>query len=89
MDVLFIIRREGYRYEDLNERNKESMDWLKFLQKEFEDSYTPVEEYDEDSILGKMCNEIAGEVIEDIKRWLESTIADIQISMIEDQPDDV
>ncbi len=86
MDTLRIIEREGYTYSDLNSDNKHSIGWLRFLLEDFDDyEYLDGDINDKDSIIGKIKAEIVGNVVEDIKDWMEIRIAEYQIAMIEGQ----
>lgn len=86
MDALRTIQRDGYRYEDLTPENRRAVDYMRALVQDFEDGFC----YGEDeptgyTTLDRIISDVAGEVIGAAERWLEITIAEIQISMIESQ----
>ena len=79
---------EGYTYDDLNKENKEIIKWLCYLREDF-DSFSYEAEWDSSQILTKLIEEIAEDVIEEVKTWIECQIRDYQISMIENQEENV
>lgn len=89
MDVIGIINKEGYRREDLTEENNFIMGWLDHLYESIDGFEADYETETEDTtLLEKIKNEIAIETIEELKRYLQGTIAEIQISLIENQPEE-
>lgn len=91
MNPFIIINKDGYRYEDLTEENKKVIDWLNNLLDDM-DGFTADYELtlkDEDaSILEKMEAEIALNTMKKFKEYAEAQIADYQISLIENQPEE-
>lgn len=86
MQTLKIIEKEGYRFEDLTKENQEIIRWLKYLKEDFENFEYQHDEISE--ILTDIVSEIADDVIEEVKTWMEIQIADYQISMAENQPEE-
>lgn len=86
MNVLAIIEKDGYTFDDLTDRNKALVRELRLLEDEFQtfDYYTAEPE---ETILGKMKREVAAGVIAQVDDWLAAYIADVQISLIENQPE--
>ena len=86
-----IIKKEGYRYEDLTEEHKKLIDVLRWLQEDFEsfeynfDAYCEI--VDDDTIISKIEMEFAKKVIDGVKEWIDYRIADYQISLRESEPD--
>lgn len=90
MDVIRITNKEGYRYEDLTKENKDIIDWLNYLVNDidgFEYDYAEVQP-EHETTLDRIKNEIAVEVIEELKDYLKVTILEYQISLIENQPEE-
>lgn len=83
MDTLNIIQKEGYRAKDLNEENQWALHWLRYVEKNFINFEYEDFEAESDSILGKIKMEIAEDVIQQVKDWLEVEIAEIQIGLAE------
>ncbi len=84
MNTRAIIEQEGYRVEDLNERHQEVLTWLRYLADDFEQCF----EYENDceyGIIGDLKDEIARDVIEQVKTWLEIQIAEYQIGFAENE----
>lgn len=87
MDTRRIIQNDGYTFDDLTDENKEAIRWLRFLEDQV-DSFEANYLLDlGDSILNKIRKENAEELFEDLKEWISVEIAEIQISMIENQDD--
>lgn len=90
MNVFYIIKQKGYQFEDLNEENQHIVSWLKCLRKDMEN----FEYQDEDvalapeTIIGKMKQEIADDVLRQVLQNVDVLIADYQICLIENQPDE-
>lgn len=84
-----ICEKEGYRYEDLSDEHKKQIDVLNWLKEDFEsfddnlDAYCDI--YDDDTIISKIEMEIAEKVIEGVKLWFNSTIAEYQVSLAENE----
>lgn len=91
MNPFIIINKDGYRYEDLTEENKKVIDWLNNLLDDM-DGFTADYELtlkDEDaSMLEKIEAEIALNTMKEFKEYAEAQIADYQISLIENQPEE-
>lgn len=89
MDVFRIINQDGYKYDDLTDENKKVIDWCNYLiddLKGFEFDDDDVNCFDEDlTTIGKIKKEISDEVIEQIKEWLNTSVAEFQIVLIESQ----
>lgn len=80
---------EGYRYEDLNDENKNIIDWLNHLVEGLDGLKGDYELESEDTtILEKIRNEIAIQTIIEAKEWLDASIDEIQVSLIENQGDE-
>lgn len=80
---------EGYRYEDLTEENKNIIDWCKYLIEDidgFKADYEIETEYT--TTLDKITSEIAIDTINKLKKYLEGSVAEYQISLIENQPEE-
>lgn len=88
MDVFRIIKQKGYRFVDLNEDNQNRIAILNILRDDFEHF-----EYqggsDVSGIVNDMVQEIAEDVIEEVKLWLDIQIAEYQITLAENQEDEV
>lgn len=86
-----IIKKEGYRYEDLTEEHKKLIDVLRWLQEDFESFEYNLDAYceivDDDTIISKIEMEFAKKVIDGVKEWIDYRIADYQISLRESEPD--
>ena len=79
---------DGYKYENLNSENKGIMTMLEHLIDSIDGFRFDYEvETPGTTILEKIKNEIALEVIDKLKEYLESTKSEIQISLIENQED--
>ena len=88
MDTLRIIKQEGYRFENLSEKNQAIIRWLNFLKEDFKSFDMSVYDIDcmnPQTTIEKMKAEVAEEVIEAVERWMEIQIAEYQISLIESQ----
>lgn len=90
MDVLRIIKQDGYKYDDLTDENKKVIDWCNYLINdlytfEYQDDDVTMVDDDELTTIGKIKKEISDDVIAQIKHWMELTVADVQISLIENQ----
>ena len=89
MDVIRITNNEGYRYEDLTKENKDIIDWCNYLVNDIDGfEYDYAIEPEHETTLDRIKNEIAVEVIEKLKHYLEATILEYQISLIENQPEE-
>ena len=87
MDVLRTIETKGYRQEDLNEKHRDILTWLRYLQEDFIECF----EYEnpcEYGIIGDIKDEIAGAVIEQVKDWMAIQIAEYQINFAEMEAED-
>lgn len=90
MDYFRIIASKGYRFEDLNERNQDIINWLNHLREDIENFEWEDEDVclSPDTIIGKMKAEIAENVIEQVKFWMDVQIAEYQICLAEGQDDE-
>ncbi len=84
-----IIEKEGYRYEDLSDEHKKQIDILNCLKEDFDSFDANMDAYcdicDDDSIISEIEMEIAEKVIEGVKHWLDSTIAEYQVNLAENE----
>lgn len=91
MNSVEIIKKEGYRREDLTKENQKVMSFLDRLTDDFDNLKDNLEFMDEemtdDSEIGKIKREIAIKIIAAAEEWMEASKADIQISLIENQTD--
>ncbi len=89
MDSLEIIKKDGYKREDLNASNQRVMGFLDHLTEDFDNLKDNLEFIDDemmdDTQIGKLKKEIALKVIARAELWLEATKADIQISLAENE----
>lgn len=91
MNTDCIVSRKGYRAEDLSERNQDIVGWLRYLQKEFEETDAVdiadlgCSRYDGSSTIGKMITEVQERYKEVVEDWLRITINEIQISLAESE----
>lgn len=71
-----IIEADGYRYDDLNDKQKSFVDGMYAMRGAFENASAGIEidHDDEESILNKIYNEIARGIFEDIRECLQSEI---------------
>lgn len=83
MDARKIITQEGYTYDNLNDQNKDIIHWLRYLLSCLDGFDYEVGE----GIMAQMVKEISEGTIEDLKEYLDATIAEIQISLLESQED--
>lgn len=83
MDVRYITQHEGYRYEDLSEKAKHDIDCFNYIL----DKVDEVSYQDDDILasttLGKIKQEIAEDVINEVKYHLETCILAVQIALAE------
>ena len=90
MNSIEIIKKEGYRREDLTAENKKVMSFLDHITEDFDNLKDNLEFIDkemvEDGEIGKIKREIAIKVISAAEEWMEACKADIQISLAENQP---
>lgn len=84
MDVLRIIEQEGYQAENLNERHRDILEWLRYLERDFEECFEYDNGYDY-GIVGDLKEEIAEDVIKQVQEWLAVQIAEYQISFAENE----
>jgi len=91
MDYFRIIEKEGYRVEDLNAENQNIIRYLKYLRADAENFEWEDEDVmcSPDTIIGKMKAEIADNVIEQFKDWIDIQIAEYQIALAESQDNNV
>jgi len=89
MNFVRTCEKEGYRYEDLSEEHKKQIDVLNRLKEDFDSFDANLDAYcdicDDESILSKIEMEIAEKVIEGVKLWFNSTIAEYQVSLAENE----
>lgn len=91
MDLKRIIQQEGYRRQDLTDEHKRTLEWLDLIAEDFENfSFDDPDVFEGEpmSIIGQIKVEIANNVTEQVKEWLENKIADIQIAMAESEEDE-
>ena len=75
---------EGYRVEDLTKEHQDIIWWLRHLVEEL-DGFSAEYEVETNSILEKIKNEIAKEVIEEAKQYLDSSVDEIQVSLADSE----
>lgn len=80
VDFRRICETEGYRLEDLSKEDQRIVNALNSLADAFE-GFEP--DFYEGGTLGEIKDEIAEEVIEQVKEWFEATIAEMQVSLAE------
>ena len=86
MDSVGIIQKAGYREEDLTPENKGIIRWLNWLKDDLIEYLRGEHEYSEDDgVIERAVKELAQDVIDDAESYLEGSIADIQIGLIESQ----
>lgn len=83
MSTLTKIEQEGYREEDLSERDAYALRWLRFLQDSFKNGFMYDFEDDATTIIGRIKQEVSDDVVQQINEWLEMEIAEIQITFAE------
>lgn len=90
MDYFRIINSDGYRFEDLNKQNQDVITWLKYLREDIENFEWEDEDvcFSPDTIIGKMKAEIAENVMEQVKDWIDIQIAEYQIALAENQSEE-
>lgn len=85
-----IIEQEGYTYNNLNEQNKSTINWLNWLKDctlDYLKSEYAIEE--DDGIIARAVKEVIAEVIDDLEEYFEIHISETQIGLIESQEEDV
>ncbi len=75
---------EGYRVEDLTKEHQDIIWWLRHLVEEL-DGFSAEYEMETNSTLEKIKNEIAKEVIEEAKEYLDSSVDEIQVSLADSE----
>lgn len=75
---------EGYRVEDLTKEHQDIIWWLRHLVEEL-DGFSAEYETKTNSTLEKIKNEIAKEVIEEAKEYLDSSVDEIQVSLADSE----
>ena len=75
---------EGYRVEDLTKEHQDIICWLRHLVEEL-DGFSAEYETETNSTLEKIKNEIAKEVIEEAKQYLDSSVDEIQVSLADSE----
>lgn len=86
MNTEYIVQKEGYRLEDLTGRHQEIIEWLRFVEKEFEASFGyEYEDYENDGLQKRLYNEVAREIVKDAVAWLHIQINEVQISLAESE----
>lgn len=75
---------EGYRAEDLTKEHQDIIWWLRHLVEEL-DGFSAEYETKTNSTLEKIKNEIAKEVIEEAKEYLDSSVDEIQVSLADSE----
>ena len=75
---------EGYRVEDLTKEHQDIIWWLRHLVEEL-DGFSAEYETKTNSTLEKIKNEIAKEVIEKAKEYLDSSVDEIQVSLADSE----
>lgn len=75
---------EGYRVEDLTKEHQDIIWWLRHLVEEL-DGFSAEYETETKSTLEKIKNEIAKEVIEEAKEYLDSSVDEIQVSLADSE----
>ena len=75
---------EGYRVEDLTKEHQDIIWWLRHLVEEL-DGFSAEYETETNSTLEKIKNEIANEVIEEAKQYLDSSVDEIQVSLADSE----
>ena len=75
---------EGYRVEDLTKEHQDIIWWLRHLVEEL-DGFSAEYETETNSTLEKIKNEIAKEVIEEAKQYLDSSVDEIQVSLADSE----
>lgn len=77
---------EGYRAEDLTKEHQDIIWWLRHLVEELDGFSAEYEiETEQTPILEKIKNEIAKEVIEKAKDYLDSSVDEIQVSLADSE----
>lgn len=84
MDTQKIIEKEGYRFADLNDKHKEILRYLRDLEGAFAEGFEYDSGYDY-GLVGDLKQEIAEDVIEQVKTWLAVQIAEYQIGFAESE----
>ena len=90
MDTLGIIKKEGYRREDLNEQNQTIMRWLDVLTEHVETlkgnlGFIDEEMEEEGSAFGALKKEACLATLEAVMEWIEIGKAEIQIELAENE----
>ena len=75
---------EGYRVEDLTKEHQDIIWWLRHLVEEL-DGLSADYEIEPKTTLEKIKNEIAKEVIEEAKEYLDSSVDEIQVSLADSE----
>lgn len=88
MDTLGIIKRDGYTFDDLNPQNRDVIQWLRYLEADIDTFEANCLFGLDDTIIEKLQAEIAEDVIAEFRQWLACEIAEVQISLIENQEEE-
>ena len=85
MDAMRIIDKDGYTYDDLNPENQKVITWLKALINDIDEHKMEYEPDETDSTLERMTKETALKTIDEILDFATVTVAEYQITLIEEQ----
>lgn len=85
MDTLRIVKQEGYRYEDLPDEHKTTIDGMHYLKDHYgsPDTVKDLMGIEGETIIDKARSEVVDEAIEIIDTLMEITIAEMQIYLAE------
>lgn len=83
MDVRYITQHEGYRYEDLSEEAKHDIDCFNYILDKIDEVSYQDDDILASTTLGKIKQEIAEDVINEVKYHLETCILAVQIALAE------
>lgn len=99
MDTLGIIKKEGYRREDLSKEHQAELNAQDYIIEELDNLKNNLEFVDEEmcsegletgeeTIMGQIKTEIARKVINKAVEWVKVQQAEYQISLAENKPDE-
>lgn len=88
MDYVRLVENGIYKKEELNEKNKSFIEGMEFVLNELKEGFYNDSDFLDDfsPTIAQMKQEIAGEVVEDIKEWIYVTICEMIVMSVDNQP---